>query len=241
MSLKSFTIAKLRVGRLIAAFVMLMGAGHVVATVIYLLPASPLQNAAAGPVFRYINTIFSQNWHLFSPHPGSSYVRIQVRCQQAGAKWSEWIDPLAKIEEEHFRTRISGRGKVLYVYRRIGEGVLEDFSAIHSRCRKLKETVTGNSTKFLQHSSEDALCHNQNSITKWVQSRPKYQLAQNLADATCRSLDTTLNKISSQIRLVRFEPLVYSQREIQNPMRKVVVLPLYKTSEVMGETSNAEY
>lgn len=231
---------KCKLPHLIAAFFVLGGVAHALATIIYLLPPSPLRNATAGPVFHYMNTLFTQNWHLFSPHPGSSYLRLQVRCEQSENKWSEWTDPLAKIEAEHFQTRITGRGKVLYVYRRIGEGVWEDFSAVHARCRPPAPQKEARDLKEPTVSRLADFCLNDETKMQRVRARPKFKLAQRLADSTCRTLDSSLQKTQSQMRLVRFFPVAYSDRSKEKPPRKVLVVPLYETSKSTRGDSNAD-
>ena len=240
MSLQNPKEKKLKLAHFIAGFVVLAGAGHALTTVLYLLPASPLGNATAAPVYRYMNTIFSQNWHLFSPHPGSSYLRLQVRCEQSQNKWSDWIDPLAKIEAEHFQTRITGRGKVLYVYRRIGEGVWDDFAAVHKKCRPSALNKGGAPLNKTAPARQEDFCLNESTIKQWVRSRPKFQLAQRLADSTCRALDSKASETHSQIRLARFEPVAYSERNKQKPSRQVILLPFYETPDAKGETQNEE-
>jgi hypothetical protein len=55
-----------------------VGAAHALAVAVYLLPPSPLKERFGGPVTSYVNTLFRQNWHLFSPNPGTTFSRGPV-------------------------------------------------------------------------------------------------------------------------------------------------------------------
>ena len=235
MLFQKFSIKQRTIVRLVAGAVVLLGGGHALATVLYLLPASPVKNETSGFVYKYMNTFFSQNWHLFSPHPGSSYVRLQLRCSNANNLWTSWIDPLAKIEAEHFKTRITGRGKVLYIYRRVGEGVWDDFAALQTQCKKQPPSLNKKETDAHPRMAL-AACAGEKAKLEWLRARPHYVLAKRLEESTCEMQESEMQKsetkeLKTQLRLVRTEPVSFSTRGEKQPVRKAIVVPLYETAQ----------
>lgn len=88
---------------------------HVIFHVLYLAPVNPATGLYASVVDSYMNTFFSQNWHLFAPEPAIATVNLNYRCSPNG-DWENFLQPLFK---EHKSTLITSLGKQGYVYQHL--------------------------------------------------------------------------------------------------------------------------
>ena len=225
----STTLARTIIPLCVAAF----GALHALAIAIYLLPPSPLKTTYGGRIVSYVNSLFRQNWHLFSPNPGTSYNRLQVRCKQTPESWGPWFDPAGKIQSEHYASRVTGKGKLLYVYRRIGDAVWTDLTSRMRECRvgnndNLKNTVTPTDE-----------CSSTKSVISWLETKPSIQRATHLAQRACDIEPGSNTQVAPQIRLVRVLPIPYSKRLQENLQREAVIFPITLESDNREETSHA--
>jgi hypothetical protein len=74
------------------AVVAVLGA-HLSATFLYNAPANPLSQRYAKQVQRWMEPLFSQNWHLFAPNPLSENVSVQARASLApDGRLTGWVD-----------------------------------------------------------------------------------------------------------------------------------------------------
>lgn len=88
---------------------------HVIFHVLYLAPVNPATGLYASAVDSYMNTFFSQNWHLFAPEPAIATVNLNYRCDVDG-HWENFLQPLY---HEHKSTLITSLGKQAYVYQHL--------------------------------------------------------------------------------------------------------------------------
>jgi Family of unknown function (DUF5819) len=69
---------------------------HVMAIILYNLPANPLTNQTRGIINPYIGTFFSQAWNFFAPEPvqdnTSVYFRYRAIGEPGSPTTSAWID-----------------------------------------------------------------------------------------------------------------------------------------------------
>ncbi len=87
-------------------------AGYLVNTVLYLAPPNPLSLRALPVVLALQQPWFSQNWHLFAPSPIRSNFLLTVRCR-AGAQITPWHAPATPWLAVHHRSRFTPMGKLL--------------------------------------------------------------------------------------------------------------------------------
>ncbi len=64
---------------------------HFFMTGLYLLPLNPVKLAFGPHLSGYIDTLFSQNWHLFAPDPINTSHSLIGKCR-AGDVESDWLD-----------------------------------------------------------------------------------------------------------------------------------------------------
>ena len=106
----------------IIALVLLAGfVFHVFMLVLYLGPENPLKETLGQTNQAYISPLLSQDWHLFSPDPATDYRALAVRCKADGELWSEWFNPLDRLEKAHDKNPMGGSGKVLSIYQGLGQ------------------------------------------------------------------------------------------------------------------------
>ena len=169
---------------------------HVGATAIYLLPGSPIRNELGGKVVSdYMTTYFSQDWHLFSPNPGTTSTKLWLRCGD-GVKWSQYVDPSWDTLHQHYANRFTPASRKLYIYRHIAE----DLSKVASDLRE-------NSCKG---SKGNQLLTCPAFFDSLAQTK-EYALAKRFASDVCRKHATWAPKMV-QMMVVRTHPIPYSKR-----------------------------
>lgn len=104
---------------LIRLLAILLIFGHLSLTALHLLPKNPISVRIGAVTSFYINSFFSQNWQLFAPEPGSSSTKFFYRCFYFD-KWGGVLDPFYTLERFHYKTLISGVGKLVYVFNNVG-------------------------------------------------------------------------------------------------------------------------
>src|SRR5712692_339797 len=107
---------------------------HLLMTAIYLSPANLLKKGLGRAAYSYMLPLFFQNWHLFSPYPTINSTKLAVRCRKAGQGWSSWRDPLDDLYAKHYHYRISGHGKLIYVYGEIAIALDREFNRKRAEC-----------------------------------------------------------------------------------------------------------
>ena len=79
--------------------VVLVAALHLAATFLYNAPANPVSQRYAGPVNRWMEPLFSQNWRLFAPNPISENIEIDARASlDPDGRLTGWVNLSAQDE-----------------------------------------------------------------------------------------------------------------------------------------------
>jgi hypothetical protein len=92
---------------------------HVGMHILYLAPINPATNDYSHQVHLYMDTLFSQNWHLFAPEPATSGLQLQYRCTDHAL----WVNPLKDLAESHKALPITAEGKQMYVYQNLARQI----------------------------------------------------------------------------------------------------------------------
>ncbi|HET9239780.1 MAG TPA: DUF5819 family protein [Oligoflexus sp.] len=126
--------------RIAGSLVALLLGFHLLMIATYLGPPNLLQYHIGPLSFRYMQNIFYQNWHLFSPNPGINSVKFAVRCGDANGHWTSWKDPFAGALHRHQLTRITGYSKVIALFDDIAQSLKKDIGKKDKTYTELQET-----------------------------------------------------------------------------------------------------
>lgn len=182
---------------------------HFLMTAVYLSPPNLLKRDLGRLAWRYMSPLFYQNWHLFSPNPGISSTKLAIRCWSPDTGWGEWRDPLAELYPKHYRWRISGYGKVIYIYRDVG------LSLNRLVREKLVECLERHAARPEEVQRE---CSEQR-IAPRLHDEPAFALSVRLAARTCESAGPMEDRVQRlQFKVVEFFPRKFSER---NQMEKL--------------------
>jgi hypothetical protein len=177
---------------------------HFVAIAIYLAPANPISQQLERPINKYINPIFTQNWKLFAPTPSTTNRKTWVRCE-VGNAWSQWQDPLESLQRKHNGNRISYRGKLLYVYRGVGNQLINMMFnlATEAKC-----------------DLNQADC--MRGIVPQLEKTSAYAVAKRYSEAICAK-NTIIPKMvaKTQFRFVTVYPKQFSERKSDKPFGRI--------------------
>lgn len=178
-------------------------AWHVFATVLYVGPKNVFKQKLQVIVEDYMEPIFYQSWHLFSPNPGISSISLWVNCD---SKTEDWFDSTEDLQEEHNAYRVTSAGKLLYVYRALASDLYHE----------VKDIIRDDCETSTQKCIDD-------SILK-CKTTTEYERAIVYANRLCKAKGKALDS-APVLRLSRFWPLQYSdieeERESSSPWSKV--------------------
>lgn len=161
---------------------------HFTATALYLLPPNLAKQALAETLARYMTPLFIQKWHFFSPNPGISSIKLSVRCQHTTGAWTPWHDPMEHVLERLYHNRISGNGKLMYVYRGVGVALSRDLRSAISDCHECARE----------------------EVIDVVEHLPSHALASRFARSVCDDIQPKSSRY--QFKIMEFFPVQYSQR-----------------------------
>jgi hypothetical protein len=110
---------------------------HICMTILYLLPVNPISKEYQQYVHKYMNTLFRQDWKLFSPEPALYSLKMFYTCQAKDLHSTEthWKDPLINLVRSHQQNRLSFAGKRIYVYQGMYRQVLNKKSRIQNQLK----------------------------------------------------------------------------------------------------------
>jgi hypothetical protein len=183
----------------IAIGVSMAVAVHIVMIAVFLSPPNLVRRSIGLTADRYIGLLFYQNWHLFSPTPGITSTKFAVRCRAQGSDWSGYVDPVERMYAAHYRSRILGYGKVLYVHREVGIGLKQEIDRKRADCyAKLGQTGDA------RHCAADR-------VIPTIGQSFAYDLARRYAAQTCTNRGMRRGEV--QFKIVEFFPLKYSERD----------------------------
>src|SRR5262245_62131817 len=92
-----------------------LGAAHLIATIVYLSPENPIRQRSS-LLLSYIERVFPQDWHLFSPDPGTTSASLLIRCTRKTGTQTAWLDPVASVIRSGFEHPLGPYQKLSYVY-----------------------------------------------------------------------------------------------------------------------------
>ncbi|KYG67086.1 hypothetical protein AZI86_08730 [Bdellovibrio bacteriovorus] len=92
---------------------------HLSMHVLYLAPANPATYQYSEMVDTYMNSFFSQNWHLFAPEPATSSLQLAYRCNNL----QNWKLPIDGLLSEHKSWPITAKGKKTYVLQNLAREI----------------------------------------------------------------------------------------------------------------------
>ncbi len=87
-------------------------ATYFTSTFLYLTPPNPVKARHLSVIVRIEHPFFSQNWHLFAPHPIRTNLILTGRCR-AGDRTTQWKDLTTPLVAGHHRNRLSAMGKLM--------------------------------------------------------------------------------------------------------------------------------
>ncbi len=199
--------------------VLLVLGGHLLATLVYLAPPNVAKEHLGEAADAYMKPVFYQNWHLFSPNPGISSRKFAVRCGTPDEAWTEWFDPLEGLVAEHYDDRISGIGKLLYVYRAVGDDLRRRMKTKMIRCQKRvlgtaveNEEIDPESLVDLDGVAET--CSPEALMDELLQT-DEFALAIAYSQQVCEQYleDDAAQLDRLQFKLLEFFPVKYADRE----------------------------
>jgi hypothetical protein len=185
---------------LMKVLIVLILSHHMLVTAFYLSPKNPIKTKLNSYLQKYMGPLFYQNWHLFSPNPGTKFIRLQALCKNEIS--SNWIQPMGNIEKSHQLTRILGSGKVLYYYREIGEDLWNQTTSRFHECSKNKIGTQGT---VIEECQRQAIENSQGAF--------ELKRAVLYGKKSCEILKN--NSKLSALKIIRFEPVQYSKRKEQ--------------------------
>jgi hypothetical protein len=204
---------------------------HIAMTAVYLMPNNLIKNRINGFLYGYMEPLFYQNWHLFSPNPGISWTKLLVNCGSDDGQISRTIEPFATIQSNHNRNRMSGRGKLLYVYRNIGDKLFELHQDALQECRHLNRDKVSNSEIFLKDVNSCA----KNKRIEFAHSSPMYQKFEPHAKMLCAKHKDGQDKnlTLKGLTITQLHPTKYSKSTVKKDQNVTATLqiPLKSISE----------
>ncbi|MBV1860474.1 MAG: hypothetical protein KUG77_18825 [Nannocystaceae bacterium] len=200
----------------ISLVALLVVGGHVLATLIYLGPPNIAKERLGAPAEAYMRPLFYQNWHLFSPNPGISTQKMAIRCGPESGPYSEWFDPLEGLTSEHHANRISGLGKLLYVYRAVGNDLRQEMKTRMIRCQKRVVGELSEGTATQSHVDLDATgqeCSPDALMDEVVETK-EFALAIEYSQRVCTEFVAQDGAVLArlQFKLLEFFPVKYADR-----------------------------
>lgn len=199
--------------------VLLVLGGHLLATLVYLGPPNVAKEHLGPAADAYMKPVFYQNWHLFSPNPGISTRKLAVRCGAADEPWTEWIDPLEGVVAEHYDNRFSGLGKLLYVYRAVGDDLRRTMKTRMIRCQKrvLGEAVSDDDIdpdSLVDLDEVHETCSPE-ALMETLTQTEEFALAVTYSQRVCEQyLEGEADQLDRlQFKLLEFFPVKYADRE----------------------------
>jgi len=173
---------------------------HIVSTVLYNIPENPMTVAYMPVVNRYMEPLFSQNWHLFAPEPATRMVKLWYRVK-INNRWQRWQDPMEPVLEKHRHNRATYNAKLLYIYGNIAKDLIIRQSYIMEHTSNIADS----SKRQLQQINS-------------LKASSEYQLSLRFVSRDIeKGYDTGLHPDSLQLMLVELYPKQFSERLSSRP------------------------
>lgn len=197
----------------IALTVLLALGGHLFSTLVYLSPPNVAKEHFGELADAYMRPLFYQNWHLFSPNPGISSRKLAVRCGAAEEPWGEWFDPLEGLVAEHYENRVSGTGKLLYVYRAVGDDLRLKMKKKMATCQQ-RLVDAAPDPEWLPEPGEVAEQCSPEALMDELVATDEFALAIRYTQRVCEeSVGDPASLDRLQFKLLEFFPVKYAERD----------------------------
>lgn len=177
-------------GRRLPAFIALAVLGfHLAAIAVYLGPDESLLKQRFGrAAYNYVEPLFYQNWHLFSPNPGVRSNRMLFRCHSPG-QTSGWLDPMASARDAFAVNRLNGVGRVLNIQHSVADDLL----------------------KFIVEKGKTCNCSMEEAIRRFARESPQLPPILRYGARVCSELGRSPDAVD--LRIVVLSPIPYSERD----------------------------
>jgi hypothetical protein len=189
--------AKLSAAALILGIVGL----HFVATAAYLMPDNPLRRSVPS-LTTYVDTFFTQNWHLFSPSPATDSVTLWVRCTTSEGATTGWIDPLDATVRHAHDSPLGPHQRLAFIYSAVISIYAGDFAKHYSGDCREPSLETGESLTEARHRCVHAKLQGTNAA----------EAVTRLATDSCRNAQGVA-PASFDMRLVHAVPVPWAERD----------------------------
>jgi hypothetical protein len=193
---------------LVAGTVLVLAALHLLMTVVYLSPPNLLRQQFGLLADVYMHPLFYQNWHLFSPNPGVTTTKLAVRYRIDDV-WSEWFDPVQQLQDQHYAYRVTGHGKLIYVYRDVALELRRSYGRDVQAC--LQEQLDAG-VPAREALGPGGSCSEEAVILRLLE-HPATAMAYRFAIATSLARTPDRDPDAYQFKLLEFYPLNYSERD----------------------------
>lgn len=191
---------------------------HLTMTATYLSPPNLLKLQLGDLAGRYMDPLFFQNWQLFSPEPGISSIKLAIRCERTDGGWTGWQDPIEDLFARHYRWRVAGYGKLMYIYRDLGISLKRAIRDRQLACLEDARSAPDGDT---------ARCSAAVQAESTLGS-PPFELATRWARRECSVRGGALGG-GVQLKILEFFPLQFSERHRDDRIRwsevQEIVLP----------------
>ena len=202
----------------IAPAVLLLLGGHIAATLVYLSPPNIAKQHFGTAAEEYITPLFRQRWHLFSPNPGISSQKMAIRCGDREGSWSPWFDPLEGLTMDHYDNRISGNGKLLYLYRALGNDLRRDMKHRMLECQedryeKAEEEGREPPDRIVDDAGAEIHPCSPEALMDDLVATEQFTMAARYADQVCEAYMADGDVGRVQFKLLEFFPVEYGKRD----------------------------
>jgi hypothetical protein len=90
------------------------------------MPMNPISNAMKNITSKYVDPLFTQNWHLFAPDPIENNTAIQMKIYNNKNNESEWIDATTKMTKVMHNNYVSPYNRIARMPEAITSEMLKD-------------------------------------------------------------------------------------------------------------------
>ena len=173
---------------------------------IHLLPDSPLRRTFEPAISGYVVQFWQQNWHLFSPNPGTSSSQLFVKCTRLNSV-TPWLDTTSGMRKNSFSHLIGPYPKMRYIHNSIQDQMTRTIADITSvKCGENKAAIpTESYTKCYMS--------NQSEIETQLKKTDSYKIASRFALDSCESFLNTKGPTLIEMRVFNNFVFPFSERD----------------------------
>ncbi|WP_346654966.1 DUF5819 family protein [Bacillus thuringiensis] len=185
---------------------------HFCLIALYVMPKNPISNEMSPVVNSYINPIFTQNWHLFSPNPlvrnDIVYMQLQFKGSSTPSDWFDITTPMIKKNYENYLSPMNRLVRIPLTATTLMNGMSED------------------DRNFINKLNKKQISKEQSLILKDIEKRAKenenrmQSILYRFACATVEKYFSNKQIDSLRVRIVHEEPIPFSKRLEKNFKRE---------------------